>query len=52
MFNKKKKETKSKSPISLEDLAPRKDIRGRGTKQIFGILARDDKSSNKHKTDK
>ena len=41
MFKKMKQRKKGKSPISLEDLVPQKDIRGRGRKQIFGILTRE-----------
>lgn len=46
----KRKVRRPSSPISLEDLAPRKDVRGSGQKQIFGILARDD-AKTKAETD-
>ena len=43
---KRKQSRRTKSPISLENLEPRKDVRGSGHKNIFGILARDVKQKN------
>ena len=47
MFDRKKKSKKTRLPISLEDLIPKKDVRGSGQKQLFGILASDSEKKRK-----